>query len=218
MSSRPKTVENARDQPLVSVDVIAVRFTEGQLLLALGPRRFEPYAGELALPGVLLEPGEAVVDGAHRALLSKVGLDQDAISWSRHGSFFDGTNRDPRGATISLTVLAAIEPSHTGGADTAWVPVRAYAQRLPFDHDRIVTDSIDHDLAGRVWRERALLQALLGPGFTTVDAIHLGESLGFLPTHASNITRWLDSTGWVLRSDETVVAGRGRPTTRWRWR
>lgn len=47
------------EQSVVSVDVVALRFwdEDGGVRLGIAPRAMEPFAGQLALPGVLLGRG-----------------------------------------------------------------------------------------------------------------------------------------------------------------
>ena len=56
-------------QPLVSVDVVALSWSDDVLRFALHERQNEPFAGAAALPGVLLLPGETLVAAVHLSLI-----------------------------------------------------------------------------------------------------------------------------------------------------
>lgn len=221
-------------QPLVSVDVVALRWDGEQLRFALHDRLNEPFSGRSALPGVLLLPGELLADAVHRSVTSKLGLDEAAIVHVGQVGAFDGTNRDPRGATISIAHLAIIggggaehegegegggnaEGGGSGGgaergsADTPgparWVQTES---GLPFDHDAIVAAAFA-ELGLRLWNDWALTRAILGEQFTTKSALALSHRLDALPNRASNIARWLEATGRVQRAG---LSGRAAV---WRW-
>lgn len=196
------------NQPLVSIDVVPVRFNKSKRLLeyATGERIYEPFLGEQALPGVLLSSGEDIISSAKRAL--KVKTDLPAGYLLQFGAF-DGTNRDPRGATISIALLS-IQNENVESKTANWQSAPA---EMPFDHKLIVKDALVR-LDQFLWRNVELTRAVLGETFTTADAIALGS-----PTpHASNASRWLESWGHVKRSDEkSTQKVAGRPAVNWEW-
>ncbi len=194
-------------QPLLSVDVVAVKWDGEALQFALHDRPNEPFAGRSALPGVLLLPGEALVDAVHRAVAVKIGAAEASIIQVTQVGAFDGTNRDPRGATISIAHLAVIEHDASKLESGQWA---ADATGLPFDHDAIVGSAID-ELGLRLWSDWPLTRAILGEEFTTKSALALSHRLDALPNRASNVARWLEATGRVERIGQT-----GRATV-WSW-
>ncbi len=93
----------ARDQPLIAIDVVPMSFTAGDgLLVATARRPYDPYAGQEALPGVLLDGAELLADGARRALGTKTGIDAAAVRHLAQIGAFDGPERDPRSTAISI--------------------------------------------------------------------------------------------------------------------
>ncbi|MBC9927291.1 NUDIX hydrolase [Leucobacter sp. cx-169] len=196
------------DQPLVSVDVVAVRWDGGALRYAIHHRKFEPFLGELALPGVLLLPGESLEAAARRAVSAKLGLPDTSIRHVTQFGAFDETNRDPRGATIAIGHLAFLTDGPDGEA--TWVDFTDTAVPLPFDHNTIVTAAWD-SLRSRVWIDWPVTRALLGEGFTTGQVITLATLLDHMPYQVSNLARWLAGTGHIEKAGM-----RGRDTV-WRW-
>jgi len=194
------------DQPLVSIDVVPLRYNRKLKSLEYGvsPRLFEPFKDELALPGVLLRSGEGVNDAAQRALRSKAELPTGEL---RQFGVFDGTNRDPRGATISIAFLSL---QHEAGDGVVWV---SDAQRLPFDHSQIAAAAQAHAKL-LMWKDEALTQAVLEKSFTVADVLVFDS-----PTpHASNVGRWLDAHPSLRRSDNLSKTGSvGRPAVAWEW-
>lgn len=100
----------ARDQPLIAVDVVPVSFTADGLRVASARRRFEPFEGRHALPGVLLGAGESLQTAAQRALATKAGIDAADTRHLFQIGAFDGSNRDPRQYAISIVFVAVIAP------------------------------------------------------------------------------------------------------------
>ena len=199
--------EGLWQQPLVSVDVVTLSWNGEELRWALHTRQNEPFAGSSALPGVLLLPGETLAAAVRRAVGSKLGLAEREIAHVGQIGAFDGTNRDPRGATISIAHLAVVADPDCELQLGSWVTA---ADRLPFDHDEIVAATFAQ-IGLLLWHDWALTRALLGEEFTTKSALALSHRLDALPNRASNIARWLESTERVRR-----VGQRGRAAV-WRW-
>ncbi|WP_309240890.1 NUDIX hydrolase [Nocardia sp. BSTN01] len=97
-------------QSAVSLDVVALRFgaDDTTVTFAVAPRQWDPFAGELALPGVLLGRGERLAAAARRAVHGKLGVPDDAILAVGQLVTFDEPNRDPRGPTLSIAMWAVL--------------------------------------------------------------------------------------------------------------
>lgn len=198
------------EQPLVSVDVVAIRHVDGELRYAVHDRLLEPFAGRAALPGVLLLKGESLADAAKRAVTGKLGIPEAGIAAITQFGAFDGTNRDPRGATISLGHIAVLQPG-TGDGDADWTPLGGASIGLPFDHDLIAAAAAS-EVARRLWTDWELTRALLGDPFTTSEAIAITRQVGGrLPAPETNLSRWLKAREGVIK-----VGLRGRDTV-WEW-
>ena len=103
----------AADRPqlrssLVSVDVLALRFSRAarQLELGVAARLWEPFKDQLALPGVLLGDGERLREAALRALTGKLGVADSDVRGVGQVVTFDEPTRDPRGPTLSVAMWA----------------------------------------------------------------------------------------------------------------
>lgn len=199
---------------MLSVDVVAIRFRDGLLRLALGTRQFEPYQGKLALPGVLMAAGETINDAATRAIVTKLGVpDPGSIRLLQHARFYDTPGRDLRGPTVTNTCIAVVHPDTESTA--TWVPIDDHPA-LPFDHTTIVANA-HQDIRKAVWENPDLLAALLGDPFPTTAMVALDYAVtGVLREH-SNVHRTLSGVPFLQRVDGPI-SGRGRPQHYWQVR
>jgi 8-oxo-dGTP diphosphatase len=144
MAKRPIT-------PLLTVDCV-VFDKRGRLLLIR--RGIEPFLGQYALPGGLVELGETVEDAARRELEEETAV--KARDLLLVGAYSE-PGRDPRKHTVSLaftTILPNVKPrAGDDAAAAAWV--RDWPkEKLGFDHNQMVRD------AYRLLRRKRLLPAI----------------------------------------------------------
>lgn len=206
-------------QPLVSIDVVPVWVEDGQAQFGLGVRKYEPFKGVLALPGVLMgheRSGEA----AARALSTKVGIEPSGVLAVRDVGVFDSAERDPRGPTMSIAKVAVLATTAAAaaveqGTMTAHLLAEAQVDSLPFDHARIAVEA-RKTLAAALWSDPAVLRALLGDGFSTSEAVALESGLTGGGADLSNMRRRLAAVPGLL-SGPGVRGKTGRPSTSWLW-
>ncbi|GAB2517001.1 NUDIX hydrolase [Nocardia heshunensis] len=201
-------------QSAVSIDVIALRYGSDDPTATLGvaARRWEPFAGELALPGVLLGLGERLAEAAHRAVHTKLGVPEAAILAVGQIATFDEPNRDPRGPTLSIAMWAVVGP-HTGDTAT-WFPFDEVPP-LAFDHNQII-DTARARLAEMLWKDLAFTRALTGDQFTATRAVGLTTALHGSKPDPGNLNRTLAAIPGLDRTGERVrVKATGRPAAIW---
>ncbi|WP_405167818.1 NUDIX hydrolase [Nocardia sp. NBC_01499] len=201
------------EQSVVSVDVVALRFWSDDAGVSVGiaPRAVAPFAGELALPGVLLGRGERLVGAARRAVHTKLGVPESAIGAVGQLVTFDEPNRDPRGPTLSIAMWAVVGP-HEGPAQ--WIDFDAIP-KLAFDHNRIVTASRAL-LTGLLWKDLPFTQALLGEEFPATRAVATTTSLSGTRPDPANLNRTLATLPGLTRTTERRrVKPTGRPAAVW---
>ncbi|WP_267424695.1 MULTISPECIES: NUDIX domain-containing protein [unclassified Curtobacterium] len=222
------------DQPLIAIDVVPMSFTTGDgLRVATARRLYDPFAGQEALPGVLLQPTELLVDGARRALRTKTGITRPAVRHLAQIGAFDGPDRDPRSAAISIAFVAVVDVPGVSDVDAVplgatdgpagdpsptWREATGAEPSLPFDHDRIIEAAVD-DVRTRLWRDLPLTRALLGPRFTTADASRLQAALYGAAPDPGNLNRALRTNPALERVAEASSIGSrgGRPPAVWTW-
>lgn len=211
------TAAAIRDQPLIAIDVVPMSFAMADgLRVATARRAYAPYAGQEALPGVLLDGTEILADGARRALRSKVGVGSTAVRHLAQVGAFDGPDRDPRSSAISIAFLAVIDPA--AHADATWHDVGTLPLGLPFDHDRIVASALERARV-LLWSDLPFTRALLGDPFTTADAARLRIALTGTTPDPGNLNRTLRTNTALARIDAPASAGPrgGRPPAAWTW-
>jgi 8-oxo-dGTP diphosphatase len=126
------------ERPSVTIDCVV--FDERDRLLLIR-RRNPPFAGQFALPGGFVDPGETTEDAARRELLEETGLEAHNL---RLIGVYSKPGRDPRGWTISIAYLVTTDGAvPKAGDDAAEVEFRADWRDLPlaFDHNEIVQDA-----------------------------------------------------------------------------
>ncbi|MFZ5692900.1 MAG: NUDIX domain-containing protein [Pseudomonadota bacterium] len=126
------------ERPSVTVDCVVFDDRDRLLLIR---RRNPPFAGQFALPGGFVDPGETTEDAARRELLEETGLEARDL---RLVGVYSKPGRDPRGWTISIAYLIEVndyEP--VAGDDAADAGFRADWRDLDlaFDHNEIVRDA-----------------------------------------------------------------------------
>lgn len=205
-------------QPLIAVDVVPVAWTSAGLMVGSARRLFEPFAGQFALPGVLLCAGERLAEAAFRALDSKAAIASGTVRHLFQIGAFDGPDREPRRPAISVAFVAVVDPAAIGDrSDSVEWSVAGAGRSLPFDHDAIVTEALAQ-LRRRLWQDDDTTQALTGPLFSTPDAVRLTTEVTGEPVHQSNLRRTLAAR---TRLRSTTAPDTGRPGRRplvWAWR
>lgn len=205
------------ESSLVSVDVLGLRLHhDGERVQLLAHERpFEPFAGSLALPGVLLGRGERITEAAIRALL-KAGLEERDVLGIGQLVTFDEPNRDPRGPTLSIAVWAGIRADAHIVETAQWVDIAAPPQ-LAFDHNRIVHDA-QPLLARMLWDDLEFTRALTGPAFPVRAAVRITASLTGREPNRGNLNRRLAAIEGLEQLDvKSAPTHTGRPGAVWAW-
>jgi len=143
-------------RPMVTVDMLMLRFREGKIELLLIQRDRPPYQGKWALPGGFIDMEETLQQSAERELREETGLEN--VPLYQLSSFGD-PGRDPRGRTITILFggfLPPPFPTVTAGDDARrakWFLL----DRLPdlaFDHSHVINTALQElkeHLFCRLW-------------------------------------------------------------------
>ncbi|WP_218026672.1 NUDIX domain-containing protein [Nocardia inohanensis] len=196
----------------MSIDVIALRYGSDDPTVTVGiaPRQWDPFAGELALPGVLLHRGERLAAAARRAVHTKLGVPEDAIAAVGQVATFDEPHRDPRGPTLSIAMWAVVGAP----GDAQWVPFENLPH-LAFDHNQIVAAARTR-LAEMLWKDLGFTRPLIGDHFPATRAVELSTALHGTRPDPGNLNRTLAAIPGLDRTgDRLRVKATGRPAAVW---
>ena len=202
---------------LAGVDIVALRLgEEGELQLLLIRRAQAPFAGQWALPGVLVNGrcADASLDAAAaRALQDKARI---APAHLEQVATVGNAVRDPRGWSLSTFYLALLAPDvELQGADLRFVTLSEVLEgrlALPFDHAQLVLLAAER-LAGKALYT-ALPLYLLAQRFTVTEALTAFQAcLGQAVQHTTLRGRLekMKQQGWVVDSGEKNQPRMGRP-------
>lgn len=129
-----------RDRPYISTDCVV--FDEhGRVLLIR--RKNDPFKGQYAFPGGFIEVGETAENAARRELKEETGIEAGEL---RLIGVYSDPRRDPRHHTITIAYLVAVQgqtPSAGDDAASAEFVADATKQKLAFDHDMILRDTLN---------------------------------------------------------------------------
>jgi 8-oxo-dGTP diphosphatase len=122
--------------PKVTTDAAIVE--KGRIVLVR--RRFPPFKDCWALPGGFVEVGETVEAACVREAREETGL---AVEVVRLVGVYSDPGRDPRGHTVGVAYLCAMESGDIRGGDDAkearWFGFGGLPA-LAFDHGKILND------------------------------------------------------------------------------
>ena len=139
MTTTHVTAHPAPQQVKVAVDNCIFTVLEERLHLLLIQMTKAPFGGMWALPGGLIQDGEALDDAAARILYEETGVTEVYLEQLYT---FGRPDRDPAGRVISVAYFALI---HAAGitlrtqpkyADVRWWPC-ASQPALAYDHDEV---------------------------------------------------------------------------------
>lgn len=202
----------------VAVDLVVLTVIDGAFQALLIERGEEPFAGELALPGGFVRISEGLDDAAARELAEETGV---RVAHLEQLATYGDPDRDPRMRVVSVAYLAMVpEPlSPTAGTDAAaaaWTPVRDLpAERLAFDHDRILGDGIERARAKLEYT--TLATAFCRAEFTIAELREVYEAIWDEALDPRNFSRKVLSTrDFVTPTKATTTRGGGRPARLYR--
>lgn len=202
---------------LASVDLVALRLDPQRGLELLLIRRAQaPFAGQWALPGVLINgrcADHGLDDAALRALRDKARLEP---AYMEQVATVGNAVRDPRGWSLSVFYLVLVAPeTRLADPDLDFVAldeVRSERFALPFDHAQLVQQACERLASKSVYS--ALPLFLLAPRFTVAEALKAFEwSIGEQIQHSSlrgRLERMKDA-GWIEDTGERQQPKMGRP-------
>jgi 8-oxo-dGTP diphosphatase len=207
----------------VTVDVVILTMSEGQLHVLLVRRGEAPFEGMWAIPGGFKRPAETLDEAAKRELREETGVDAASLL-TQFGAYGD-PERDPRMNVVTIAYLAVLRDvgalvAGTDATAAALTPVSDVLKKkidLAFDHLRLVRDAIERV---RVELEvGGVATAFVGTTFTLAELRAVYEAVWGVQLDAANFRRSVVTEGgWVIPTGRRARPGPagGRPAELYR--
>lgn len=196
----------------VTVDVVILTMSEGELHVLLVRRGQAPFEGEWAIPGGFKRPTETLDAAAKRELTEETGVDAARLL-TQFGAYGD-PDRDPRMNVVTVAYLAVLRDvgavvAGSDAADARLVPVSDVLNgevELAFDHERIVRDAIARV---RVELEvSGVATAFIGVTFTLAELRAVYEAVWGVQLDGANFRRSIVAEdGWVIPTSRMAQPG-----------
>ena len=207
----------------VTVDVVILTMSDGELHVLLVRRGQAPFEGMWAIPGGFKHPTETLDEAATRELSEETSV-QAASLLTQFGSYGD-PGRDPRMNVVTVAYLAVLRDvgkvvAGTDAAHAALVPVPDALDgrlELAFDHATILRDAVERV---RVDIElRGIATAFVGSTFTLAELRAVYEAVWGVHLDGANFRRSiLAEEGWVIPTGRRARPGAsgGKPAELYR--
>lgn len=201
------------EQPAISIDTVPLQLDkkEGHLKTFIARRKYEPFKGDYALPGVLLSPHERVSEAAFRALTTKASFEISDIKALKVIGVADNPDRDPRGATLSVVNIAIVDNNYAPEDDIVKsLRLNGYQHTaLPFDHSNLIRKTVE-ELHSMFLLDLTVSKALLGDTFRTTDVYNVYREMSAILENddiipdLSNLSRNLRNMQHIEKVNKTT--------------
>ena len=218
----------------VTVDVVLLSTSDGDLTTLLLRRHEHPHKDRAALPGGFVNPPESLDDAATRVLREKAGLREVFLEQLYT---FGAPRRDPRTRVISVAYYALVERERFAAAAQRNPDVFAARLKVPWageaggpalalgDDDRVLPLAFDHDeiLGMAVKRLRGKVDyaplgfQLLGETFTLLDLQRVHEAILQRPLNKDSFRRRMLASGHLKATGRSQSGVDHRPAELYRF-
>ncbi len=128
-----------------SLDCLIFGYQNGKINVLLIKRNAEPFIGDWAIPGDLINPEEDLPDAAERILYDLTSLKNIDLHQSQT---FGKPDRHPQGRVITCAYFALVKINEVDAKasswanEVKWVPVNE-VEDLAFDHNEILSSTFE---------------------------------------------------------------------------
>lgn len=129
----------------VATDLLVFTISDNRLKLLMVEREEEPFAGQKALPGVMVDVAETLDEAALRGIREETGI---TVIYFEQLYTFGALDRDPRKRVISVSYMALVPENQLTFATGERVnevfledveELLASSEELAFDHRQIIS-------------------------------------------------------------------------------
>ncbi|MEZ0541993.1 NUDIX hydrolase [Fibrella arboris] len=197
----------------LTVDAVVFGYRDGQLVILLIRRKYDPYRDQWALPGGFVLPDEALETAVQRELREETGVQTHFLEQLYT---FGAVERDPRQRIVSVAYMGLVRPADfqiqasTDAQDVAWFSVNDLPE-LAFDHAAIVQAGLAR-LRGKLTYEPIGLN-LLDEKFPFSDLERLYATILNKPFDRRNFRKKFLSFGILIELPDKVSPDKGRPAS-----
>ncbi len=201
----------------VSVDCVIFGFDEGDLKVLLVRRGVEPYQGQWALPGDLVDPEEDLNVAAVRVLNELTGLNN---VYMQQVFTFGEVQRHPLGRVFTVAYYSLIRTDKykvnkgNWAEEAVWWSINDIPD-LPFDHNLIV-ETVSENFRTQVKRKPIGFE-LLPKTFTLTEIQHLYEAVLQTNFDVRNFRKKLLTTGLLIDTNTFTKNNAHRPARLYRF-
>lgn len=206
--------------PILTVDAVVFRLSNGQLEVLLIQRGQPPFEGSWALPGGYNPEGETTGQALRRIVKTKAGIDTEKdLALVEQLYTFDTVARDPRGHAVSVTYMGlgrGMEPENTPTTQNPRLfPVNELPE-LAYDHGDIIKYALER-LNSKVSYTNALFALM--PGDFTLSQLQAGyEAVLSHSLDKRNFRKKLLQLDMVEPTGESQRDGAHRPAKLYRFK
>lgn len=198
----------------VTVDIVVLTISGGELQVLLIERAEEPFKDSWALPGGFIRPNETLERAAERELREETGI--RAAPFLEQLGAYGNPKRDPRMRVVTVAYLAVVPRLGTIAAGTdasraELVPVRKVlarrsSVRLAFDHRALLDDGLER--ARLKLESTSIATAFVPDEFTLSDLRAVYETIWGVGLDPGNFRRKVLTTpGFVLPTGRRGIPG-----------
>jgi 8-oxo-dGTP diphosphatase len=197
----------------LAVDAVVFGYTSKEgLMVLLIKRKIEPFKGEWAIPGGLVENSESLEQAVQRELKEETGV---SINYLEQLYTFGEPNRDPRNRVVSVAYFGLVKPSafrleaDTDAEDAQWFSIKNLP-KLAFDHKTILEAAIKR-LKAKITYEPVGFE-LLEKKFPFSELEKMYSALLDRPVDRRNFKKKIMRFGFLEETNEKQkLKGAGRP-------
>lgn len=202
----------------VTLDVVPMFYSNGDLKVVLNKRKSEPFKEQYALPGVIvngLSEDQDIEGAMERLLRDKMPA---PVSYMEKVDTVGNGKRDPRGWSVSVVYVAFVPEFIEGEYDDletfSLMNITSGENELPFDHNELVRIVAERFASKSLYTTMPLM-ALPAREFTINDIIGVYRNLPMAES-VKDITVRKRIENLVSKGNITEVglskSGKGRPS------
>jgi 8-oxo-dGTP diphosphatase len=192
----------------VSVVIVILTVSEGELRVLLIHRSGEPYLGWWALPGGRLHPDESLAEAASRKLVEETGVSDVFLE-----QLYTFDNLDSESGSAAVSYFALVDASRVRLREEPtweprWFPVASLPE-LAFANAGVIEYAMTRLRSKLEYTNVAY--SLMPEAFTLSDLQALYESIFGRPFDKRNFRRRMLSQGIIRSTGRTYSRGAHRP-------